>query len=93
MPEPATAPQTDARTAENAAAWARVQDLMCELSVELPLPGVRVRDLVDLARNRVLDSHWQVGSDVPLRVNGQLISWGEFEVVHDKLAIRLTELA
>jgi flagellar motor switch/type III secretory pathway protein FliN len=34
-----------------------------------------------------------VRRDVPLRVNGNVIGWSEFEVVGDTLAVRLTELA
>ena len=61
--------------------------------MEVPFPGLKLRDLMQLKRDLVIDSHWQVSADVPLRVNGQLVSWGEFEVVRDKLALRLTELA
>ncbi len=93
MPEPAIAPQPEAKLAETYPGWARVQELTCELTVELPVPGLRVRDLIGLERDLVIASHWLVGSDIPLRVNGQLISWGEFEVVGQKLAVRLTELA
>jgi flagellar motor switch/type III secretory pathway protein FliN len=34
-----------------------------------------------------------VSGDVPLWVNGQVIAWCEFEVVHERLGVRLTELA
>jgi hypothetical protein len=32
-------------------------------------------------------------SDVPVRVNGLLIGWTEFEVIEDRLAARITEQA
>jgi flagellar motor switch/type III secretory pathway protein FliN len=47
---------------------------------------------LQLETNSVIDSHWQLLADVPLRVNGELIAWGEFEVVGDRLGIRLIEL-
>jgi flagellar motor switch/type III secretory pathway protein FliN len=93
MPESAAAPQPETSTSETSAAWKRVQDLSCELTVDLSLPGLKVRDLMRMGKDLVIDSQWQVSSDVPLRVNGELIAWGEFEVVGNRLAVRLTELA
>lgn len=73
--------------------WALVGDLSCDLRVELPLPGFRVGDLMELASQSVLDAHWPVDKAVPLRVNGELLAWCEFEVIANRLAVRLTELA
>jgi flagellar motor switch/type III secretory pathway protein FliN len=73
--------------------WEFVHDLPCDISVEVPVPGFRARDLLRLRRRAIIDSHWSKGTDVPLRVNGELIGWAEFEVVGDRLAARLTELA
>ena len=73
--------------------WSHVAELACQLSVQLPLPGFRVRDFCGLGEKAVIDTHWLVGKDVPLRVNGELLAWCEFEVVENHLAVRLTELA
>jgi flagellar motor switch protein FliN/FliY len=73
--------------------WARVEPLPCLLTVEIPVPGFTVSDLVHLENGRIITTRWTVGQDVPLRVNGALIAWSEFEVVQDRLAVRLTELA
>ena len=67
--------------------------LACELTVDVPFPGFRVADVLGMGRHAVLNSRWRVGNDVPLRINGELIAFGEFEVVGDRLAVRLTELA
>ncbi|HEX5433940.1 MAG TPA: FliM/FliN family flagellar motor C-terminal domain-containing protein [Candidatus Angelobacter sp.] len=72
--------------------WAAVLCLPCDLTVELPVPGFKVGDLFRLQAKTVLESHWHAGEDVPLRVGGQLIGWGEFEVVGNHLAVRITEL-
>jgi len=74
-------------------AWAQALLLPCHLTVDLDLPGFTVRDWLQLTRESVIDSHWQVAADVPLRVNGVLIAWTEFEVVRNHLAVRVTELA
>jgi len=76
----------------NSEAWAQALTLQCSLTVDMPLPGFTVRDALELQKNAVVDSHWRVGTDVPLRVNGRLIACGEFEVVGNRLAVRVTEL-
>jgi flagellar motor switch/type III secretory pathway protein FliN len=73
--------------------WKPVLGLPCQLSIDLELPGFKVSDLLKLGPGSVLRSDWPVRKDVPLRVNGTLIGWSEFEVVGEKLAVRLTELA
>ena len=73
--------------------WLRVEALPCVLTVEVSVPGFTVSDLVHLEPGRIIASRWIVGQDVPLRVNGELIAWSEFEVVQNRLAVRLTELA
>ncbi len=73
--------------------WLRVEALPCLLTIEIPLPGFTVADLLHLVRGRIVASRWTVGQDVPLRINGELIAWSEFEVVQNHLAVRLTELA
>ena len=57
------------------------------------MPGFTVADLVRLERGGIIATRWTVGQDVPLRINGELIAWSEFEVVQNRLAVRLTELA
>lgn len=73
--------------------WKPVLGLRCELTVELPLPDFKIADLLKLRAGSVVDAHWRVGQDVPLRLNATLIGWSEFDVVVGNLAVRLTELA
>ncbi len=93
MPETAAVTQLETSIADDSAAWARVRNLGCELTVELALPGIKVRDLMGYQSGWVIDSPWEVSADVPVLVNGVLIAWGEFEVVGGRLAVRITELA
>jgi len=76
----------------SSAAWAQALMLRCHLTVDLPLPGFRVSDILRLQKNTVINSHWRLGTDAPLLVNGKLIASGEFEAVGDHLAIRVTDL-
>jgi len=73
--------------------WTRVESLPCQLSIEIPVPDFTVADLVELVPGRLVDTRWTVGEDVPLRINGELIAWSEFEIVNNHVAVRLTELA
>lgn len=86
----AASPKPEAAIADP---WARVESLPCLLTVEIPVPGFTVADLVHLAPGRIIATRWTVGLDVPLRINGELIAWSEFEIVQKSLAVRLTELA
>ncbi len=73
--------------------WARVEGLPCLLSIEIPVPSFTVSDLVHLACGTIVATGWTAGQDVPLEVNGELIAWSEFEIVQDRLAVRVTEIA
>lgn len=66
--------------------------LSCQVSLEIPIPQFTVRDLLRLTPEDVLDTHWAQTADVPLRINGLLLSWAEFELMGNKLAVRVTEL-
>jgi flagellar motor switch/type III secretory pathway protein FliN len=92
-PAAAANPELDGgRELEESGRWGPVLGLPCELTVELPLPGFKIADLLRLGAGAVINASWPVERDVPLRLNGTLIGWSEFEVVGDSLAVRLTEL-
>jgi flagellar motor switch/type III secretory pathway protein FliN len=72
--------------------WAEAVWLPCRLSVELAVPNFTIGDLLRLQPNNLLDSMWKQSADVPLRINGLLIGYAEFELLGEKTAVRLTEL-
>jgi flagellar motor switch/type III secretory pathway protein FliN len=82
---PATIP-ADARSKQ-------VQMLSCRLSVETRVPGFTLRDLLNLRAQSIVRSHLASRTNPPLRVNGEVVAWCEFEVLGSRLAVRLTELA
>jgi flagellar motor switch/type III secretory pathway protein FliN len=84
---------TDNEAEEEEERWRPVLALPCKLTVDLPLPGFKIADFLNLRPQSVVGSHWRLGHDVPLRLNGTLIGWIEFEAVGDNLAVRLRELA
>lgn len=73
--------------------WGPMLDLPCNLTLDLSVPHFTVSDLLRLESGVVLETKWVSGDDVPVRINGQLVAWAEFEVVGNCLAVRITEWA
>ncbi len=92
----------DARPAETSVS-ARVQNnedlldsmpwLPCTLSVELPVVRFTIADLLALSQGSIVETACHHTSDVPVRVNRLLIGWTEFEVIGNRLAVRITDQA
>jgi flagellar motor switch/type III secretory pathway protein FliN len=89
---PATSEPTEGVKIEVADRWKDAVFLPCVLSVEIQVPAFTVRKLFGLERDSILDTGWAQGTDVPVKINAQLIGWAEFEVLSDRLAVRMTEL-
>jgi flagellar motor switch/type III secretory pathway protein FliN len=67
--------------------------LPCTLALDLPVVKFSVGDLLSLACGSIVETAYHQSSDLPLRVNGQLVGWTEFEVVGERLAVRLTDIS
>jgi flagellar motor switch/type III secretory pathway protein FliN len=67
--------------------------LPCTLVLEIPVIKFTVGDLLGLTTGSIVETAYHQSSDLPLRVNGQLVGWTEFEVVGERLAVRLTDLS
>jgi flagellar motor switch/type III secretory pathway protein FliN len=65
--------------------------LPCTLSVEVPIVRFTIADLLGLREGAIVETGCNHTGDLPLRVNRMLIGWTEFEVVGDRLAVRITE--
>ena len=73
-------------------AWSSFKQLPCLLTLELPVPRFTVRQALELRPGTIVDTRWSQAADIPLRVNGELLAWSEFEVVDERFGVRLTEL-
>ena len=73
-------------------AWHMLSRLPVVLEAAIPLARFRVRDLVGLRPGRMVETAWPATSDIPLRCGSAQLSWAEFEVVDEQLAVRLTLL-
>jgi flagellar motor switch/type III secretory pathway protein FliN len=67
--------------------------LCCDATSEIPVPRFTVGDLLNLRKGTVVQTASPAANDVPLRINKILLGYGRFEVVGEKLAVRLTEFA
>ncbi len=67
--------------------------LPCTLALDIPIVRFTVRHLLSLGVGSIVETAYHQSSDLPLRVNGQLVGWTEFEVVGERLAVRLTDLS
>ena len=67
--------------------------LPVELEVAVPVRDFRVRNLLALEPNIVIETQWGHAEDVPLGSGNVQLAWSEFEVVETQLAVRVTRLA
>jgi flagellar motor switch/type III secretory pathway protein FliN len=63
------------------------------LSLEIPVVRFTIRDLLSLTKGTIVETACHHTSDLPLRVNHMLIGWTEFEVIGDRIAVRITDQA
>jgi flagellar motor switch/type III secretory pathway protein FliN len=66
--------------------------LPVELEVMVPVREFRVRHLLALAAGEVIETRWGHGEDLPLSSGDVQLAWSEFEVVDNRLAVRVTRL-
>ncbi len=77
---------------EEHSAWPILSRLAVTMTVEIPLSRFKVQDLLRLAVGQVFQSNSSDTEDVPLKVGHVQLGWTEFEVVEQKIALRLTRL-
>jgi len=67
--------------------------LVCRANVEISVPGFTVGDLLRLSPGAVVQTATASAKDVPVRINEILLGSGKFEVIGERLAVRITEFA
>src|SRR5665213_2809988 len=73
-------------------AWPVLSRLPVTMIATISLSRFRVQDLLGLAEGQVFESTSPDTEDVPLKVGDVQLGWTEFEVVEQKIALRLTRL-
>jgi hypothetical protein len=77
---------------KHAKAMSQFGSLPVQLDVCIPLPNFRVSDLVFLEAGRVFATTWEATEDLPLCSGRVQLVWAEFEVVDQKIAVRVTRM-
>ena len=73
--------------------WPLLCRLPMRVSVGVALARFRVRDLLALQAGALIASPWPCTEDVPVCLGEVQLGWSEFEVVEQRMAVRLTRLA
>jgi flagellar motor switch/type III secretory pathway protein FliN len=71
--------------------WETLSQLRVTLRAGVML-RFRVRDLITLKEGQVFESLSPATDDVPVRIGQMHLGWSEFEVLQQRIALRLTRL-
>ena len=71
--------------------WETLSQLRVTLRAGVML-RFRVRDLITLKEGQVFESLSPATDDVPVRIGQMHLGWSEFEVLQQRMALRLTRL-
>ena len=72
--------------------WGTLEQLRVTIRVGIALNRFRVRDLLTLKEGQVFESLSPSTDDVPVRVGQKQLGWSEFEVLGQRMSLRLTRL-
>jgi flagellar motor switch protein FliN/FliY len=84
---------SDAAAAEEPPRDHRLDRLRLQLDVMVKVRSFRVGELLSLARGGVIETVQEHAQDVPVHCGGVVLGWAEFEVLEQKLAVRITRIA
>lgn len=71
----------------------RLERLPMQVDVMVKVRSFRVQDLLAMQKGTVVETVQEHTQDVPVRSGGALLLWSEFEVLDQRLAVRVTRLA
>ena len=71
----------------------RLERLPMQVDVMVKVRSFRVQDLLAMQKGTVVETVQEHTQDVPVRCGGALLLWSEFEVLDQRLAVRVTRLA
>lgn len=78
---------------EEHSAWEMLAQLRVVLRAGVPLDRFKVQDLLALKEGQVLKTAASSTEDVSVTIGKMQLAWSEFEVVEQRMALRLTRLA
>jgi flagellar motor switch/type III secretory pathway protein FliN len=72
--------------------WQTLAQLRLTIRAGVALNRFRVRDLLALKEGQVFESLSSATEDVPVKVSQMQLGWSEFEVLEQRMSLRLTRL-
>ena len=72
--------------------WETLSEMKMTMRAEVLLHRFRVKDVLSLAVGQIFETLSPDTEDVPIRVGNVQLGWGEFEVVDQRMALRVTRL-
>jgi|GEM_PF-727790 len=93
VPVVAAPPQPGMERIEEHASWPLLSQMTVSTTAGIPMSGFKIGDLLRLAPGQIVESEWPHTEDVLLRAGRVHVAWSEFEVVDQRLVVRLTRLA
>jgi len=87
------APQRWIQRIEEHPAWPSLARVPETLTALIPLRQFTVRSLLLLDKGQMVESNRAPAEDIPMKIGGVQIAWGEFEVVEHRMALRVTRVA
>jgi flagellar motor switch/type III secretory pathway protein FliN len=77
---------------EEHSSWETLSQLRMTIRAGVALKHFRVRDLLTLKEGQIFESRSPSTEDVPVEIGGTQLGWSEFEVLQQRMALRLTRL-
>lgn len=78
---------------EEHTSWPLLSQMTVVAAAGIPLSGFKIGDLLRLEPGQIVESAWSHTEDIPLKAGRVQVAWSEFEVVEQRLMVRLTRLA
>ena len=92
-PPAAPQPRPGMLQAEQHPEWHLLSGVPLQLYAAAVVPGFKVRDLLRLRPGQIIQTSCESTDNVPVLLSSVQLGWCEFEVVDQRLALRLTRLA
>ena len=92
-PQAATSADGWMKRIEEHPAWPSLARVPETLTALIPLRRFTVRSLLLLDKGQMIESNRSLAEDIPMKIGGVQIAWGEFEVVERTMALRVTRVA
>ena len=72
--------------------WEMLSQLKMTIRAGAALKHLRVKDLLTLKEGQIFESLSPATEDIPIEVGQRQLGWAEFEVLQQRMALRLTRL-